>query len=202
MSFLSVQLEATAVVTPFLHELLETLQLGEQRGFLEDVGSAFEALTSEHITRASATRHKTAYKLGAKPTGYLERLAGAVESSPAAGGGGVRLRLQGEIFKRAFGEVQVTAQEAEMLTIPWHEEAYGRRAREFDNLFVYQSKRGQAFLARPAGKGRLDFMYLLKKSVTLPQDRGLLPPDAAYLAEAERVAAAWVEAQVMQLRQS
>lgn len=196
MSFLSVQLEATAALTPFLHELLQALQLGEQREFLEDVGDAFEALTSEHITRASATRHKTAARLGATPTGYLERLAGAVESSPAPGGGGVRMRLQGEIFKRAFDEVQVTAQEADMLTIPWHEEAYGRRAREFDNLFVYQSKRGQAFLARPAGKGRLDFLYLLKKSVTLPQDRGLLPSEAAYLAEAERIAQVYVETQV------
>ncbi|MGV3664271.1 MAG: hypothetical protein ACO1TE_29130 [Prosthecobacter sp.] len=198
MAFLSIQLEATARLTPYLVELLQSLDLSNQNEFFSDVADAFETITSLHITQASRTRHKTAYKLGATPTGYLERLAGTVEASPAPGR--VRMTVQGDIFKRAFGEVEVTAQQAEMLTIPWHAEAHGRRAREFDNLFVYQSKQGRSFLARPgASKGKLEFMYLLKKSVTLPQDRGLLPGDDAYLAEAERIAAAYVDAQLVKL---
>lgn len=198
MSLISLQLEYgrdTNIAT-----LLDELDFTSKTRFFDELADDFEMLTREHITRASATRHKTAARLGAPVTGYLEKLATGSESVRGQGSPGrVRLTLQGEIFKRAFSQVTVTAKQAKMLTIPWSAPAYGRRAGEFEDLFVFKSKRGAAFLARRIDKSKIEFLYLLKKSVILPQDRGLLPSDADFLAVVEKAAQRHVEAELARL---
>lgn len=198
MSLISLQLEYgrdTNIAT-----LLDELDFTSKTRFFDELADDFEMLIREHITRASATRHKTAARLGAPVTGYLEKLATGSESVRGQGSPGrVRLTLQGEIFKRAFSQVTVTAKQAKMLTIPWSAPAYGRRAREFEDLFVFKSKRGAAFLARRIDKSKIEFLYLLKKSVILPQDRGLLPSDADFLAVVEKAAQRYVEAELARL---
>lgn len=187
---LSLQLLVTDQAAPKLRELIRTLDPKEAAEFFDELAGEFEVLTREHITGASASRHKTAARLGANPTKYLERAAQTVEARGQRGR--VSLEVAGEIFKRAFGPVTVRAEQAKMLTLPWRAEAYGRRAGDFENLFIYKSGRGQVFLARRAGRA-IELMFLLKKSVLLPQDRGLLPSEEAYLAAAEKVAVAHVE---------
>lgn len=177
--------------TPMLSELLKEIDAEDQPKLMKLLADDFEILTRDHITKAAATRHKTASKLGASPTGYLEKRSQAVESEPEKQG--VLLKLQGDIFKRTFRPVTVTAVKAKMLTIPWRKEAYGRRASEFADLFPVRSKRGQAFLARRKDARTIEFLFLLKKSVTLPQDRGLLPSGAQYAARAEMVAKVFLE---------
>jgi hypothetical protein len=198
MSLLNVQLEYGRDTN--VAALLDQLDFTSKAAFFDDLADDFEILTREHITRASTTRHKTAARLGAPVTGYLEKLATSGESVRAQGSPGqVRITLQGEIFKRSFGAVTVTAKQASMLTIPWSAPAYGRRAREFSDLFVFKSKRGAAFLARRIDKSKIEFLYLLKKSVTLPQDRGLLPSEEDFLAVVEKAAKKYVDAEVERL---
>ncbi|MFZ2276295.1 MAG: hypothetical protein WAW39_00795 [Prosthecobacter sp.] len=198
MSAISIQLEYGGDSN--IATLLDSFDFTSQARFFDELADDFEILTREHIARAATTRHKTAARLGAPVTGYLEKLATGTESVRGQGSPGrVRLTLQGEIFKRAFGPVTVTATQAKMLTIPWSAAAYGKRAGEFSDLFVFKSKRGAAFLARRIDKSKIEFLFLLKKSVTLPQDRGLLPDDAAFLAVVEKAAQRYVEAELARL---
>lgn len=197
MSLLSVTITASQNTAPKLRALIDTLNPKENKAFFNDLADDFEILTSEHITRASRTRHTTATRLGAKPTGYLERAASTVEARGSKGL--VTLTIQGDIFKRAFGPVTVTAKRAKMLTIPWSAKALGRRAAEFPGLFVFTSKRGSVFLAQRINKSKIEFLFLLKKSVTLPQDRGLLPSDEDFLNAAEIAAQRHVDAVLARL---
>jgi hypothetical protein len=156
--------------------LSEEMNFAEKLEFADQVAGGIEELTRSHIATAAASRHTTAERLGATPTNYLLNKAASVEAIGAPGR--VLLTVSGEIFKRTFQPVTVTAVNAKMLTIPWSAESYGKRAGEFSNLFVYVSKKGdgQAFLAQRDGK-TMKFLFLLKRSVVLPQDRGLLPGD-------------------------
>ncbi len=155
--------------------------------FADKLAGKFEEQTREHIAQAAQSRHKTAEKLGANPSQYLLNKAASVEAIGAPGR--VLLSVSGEIFKRTFQPVTVTASAAKMLTIPWTAEAYGKRAGEFGKLFVYVSKHGDgaAFLARREG-GTMKFLFLLKRSVVLPQDRGLLPSEEDFFKTTEQTA--------------
>jgi hypothetical protein len=167
--------------------LREEMTFPEKLEFADQVAGGIEELTRSHIATAAATRHTTAQRLGATPTNYLLNKASSVEALGTPGS--VLLTVSGDIFKRTFQPVTVTAVNAKMLTIPWSAEAYGKRAGEFSNLFVYVSKKGdgQAFLAQRDGK-TMKFLFLLKRSVVLPQDRGLLPADEEIFKVVEQAA--------------
>ncbi len=165
--------DATPILAEMHRELTNRTELNKYIAVAAESGSRM------YLRKIAPTKHKTASKLGAAPTGYLTKRAELVESK------GNRDRavitFTGAIFKRVFGPVKVTARRKKMLTIPMRAEAYGRRAREFGKeLFVYRAKQGRAFLARSVGNGRLQLLYLLKRSVVLPQDRSLIPSDAEF----------------------
>jgi hypothetical protein len=154
----------------------EEMNWAQKGDFANRLATNVEQLTRDHIIKASQTRHTTAQRLGATPTQYLLNKASSVEAVGSPGR--VLLNVSGEIFKRTFQPVTVSAVNANMLTIPVAAESYGKRAGEFGKLFVYQSKggAGPAFLARKEG-GVMKFLFCLKRSVVLPQDRGLLPSE-------------------------
>ena len=167
--------------------LEEEMNFADKVEFADAAAANLEELTRAHIATASQTRHKTAEKLGANPTGYLLNKASSVEAIGAPGR--VLLSVSGEIFKRTFQPVKVSAVNAKMLTIPVAAESYGKRAGEFSNLFVFKSKTGKqsSFLARKVD-GKMQFLFLLKRSVVLPQDRGLLPSEAQVFQTVEQTA--------------
>lgn len=198
---LDITLEFTNRSAPKLTALMKALELGEQQEFFTSLSDDFEILTREHITKASRTRHKTASRLGAKQSGYLEKLATATEGVRGTGTlGRVAMTLQGDIFKRAFGPVTVKKKD-KWLTIPIAAESYSRRAREFSALFMITSKKGNRLLVQrdPDDKKKLKLLYTLKDSVTLPEDRGLLPSDKDYLSAVERAAGRFVKAQLAKI---
>lgn len=168
--------------TPVLQHLLKELE--DLTPLNEYIGNAAAEGTRLHIRSAAESRHETSAALGASPTGYLAKRAELV--SYTASSSGVELAITGAIFRRVFGPVTIKPVAGKMLTIPWRAEAYGRRAREFGDLFVYVSKRGKglAFLARREGK-TLQLYYLLKSMVVLQQDTGLLPTEEQYAQGAE-----------------
>lgn len=69
----------------------------------------------------------------------------------------------------------VNAKPGHALTIPLTDEAKRKRAADFPDLFIYRSPRGKAFLARQrtrsGGRGTLEMVYLLTRSVRLPATR-------------------------------
>jgi hypothetical protein len=173
---LGINIEVTDKATPILAELHR--ELTDRTGLHKYIGAAAEAGTRLHIRKAALARHATANKLGAKPTGYLTKRAELVEGRGNAKE--AEITVTGAIFKRTFGPVTVRPVAKKMLAIPMRAEAYGKRPGEFGDLFLFKSKQGRLFLARQAGEGKLHFLFLLKASVVLPQDRGLLPSDEQF----------------------
>lgn len=183
-----IQIKATDEATPILVELRS--ELTNRTELNKYIGASSEAGTRSYLRKIAPNKHATANKLGASPTGYLIKRAELVEGT--GNRDRAKITVTGAIFKRVFGPVTVTARKKKMLTIPWRAEAYGKRAGEFgDELFVYRSKQGRAFLARNVG-GIMQLLYLLKRSVTLPQDRSLLPSDEQFAQFAELAARAYL----------
>ena len=170
---LSITIQVSDKATPILAGL--NRELTDRTGLHQYIGAAAEAGTRLHIRKAAQARHATANRLGAKPTGYLTKRAELVEGRGNAKE--AEITVTGAIFKRTFGPVTVRPVAKKMLAIPMRAEAYGKRPGEFTDLFVFKSKQGRLFLARQAEPGKLHFLFLLKASVVLPQDRGLLPSD-------------------------
>lgn len=192
---LRITISNTDEATPVLNGLLRELK--DRTGLHKYIGATAEGQTRQYLREIAKTTHKTANKLKARPTGYLTKRAELVQ-----GGGDANqatITVTGAIFKRAFGPVTVRATAGKMLTIPMRAEAYGKRAGEFNDLFIFRSRQGRLFLARQAEPGKLHFLFLLKAVVTLPQDRELLPDDEAFTEWAEIAARAYLRKQMRDL---
>lgn len=77
---------------------------------------------------------------------------------------------------RAYHDIDIYPTKRQSLTIPLHQEAFGKKATDFENLFVVNTDRGKAFLARNNG-GSLEMMYLLTKHVHQKQNKSIMPTD-------------------------
>lgn len=157
-----------------------------------DLARESAAQTRRWIRTAAQTRHVTAQGLGAAPTQYLEKRARDVEARSDAKAADVLIK--GAIFARVFREVLVLPRRAKMLTIPVHKDAYGKRARDFQNLVAIRSKKtGQTYLVRRGRGKQVTPMFLLAKRALLPQDAGLLPTQKHYAKWSEAVARDWMQ---------
>jgi hypothetical protein len=164
---------------------------GERRaGLHAHIAARERELFREHLTLLAATRHRTADRLGASPTGFLAGAADSVEARSDAAAADILIGVPG--LGRAFADLHIRARNAGALTIPVHGDAYGRRAGEFDDLFIWRAKKedgdsgsSKAFLARKGPGDTLVLMYVLLKSVIIPQDRSLLPSDEEITLTAE-----------------
>ncbi|MES2597183.1 MAG: hypothetical protein V4662_17685 [Verrucomicrobiota bacterium] len=186
--------------SPFLKDLQASLKPNSaaSRQLRGGIAARLEKLTRNHILFASASRHKTAQRLGATPTGYLVRLAQSVETEVNPGANTpCRVYVYGEIFSRVDGPVKVRPRRKQWLAIPATRLAYGRRPHEIPGLrFMLMKKDKLAALVstvrggKPDAKGRkpVKIWYWLKKGVTLPQDQGLLPTAKHYADEMELAA--------------
>ena len=63
----------------------------------------------------------------------------------------------------------IEAKKAQYLTVPVHPAAKGKRAADFNDLFFYEAKSGEKFLARKKGKKGIEIIYWLTKSVNIPE---------------------------------
>lgn len=171
--------------TPFLAKLKRRLK--DRSGLHAALASDAAARTRRWIREAAQTRHVTAQALGATPTGYLGKRAREVEARHDAKNADVVIK--GAIFARVFRDVLVLPRRAKMLTIPVHKDAYGKRARDFQNLILRRSKKTGAYFLCRRGRGRsLVPLFMLAKRALLPQDAGLLPTSKHYARWAEAVA--------------
>ena len=159
-----------------------------KRGLNNYVSYDLAAMLRTHIRKASITRHKSAQRLGAQPTGHIEN---AAESTlPRATNAEAVVEINSPGFNRVDGPVTIRAKNWPYLTIPVNALSYGRRAATVRRLTG-------APLFRPVVKGgkkrigpfrnilaaninnTFTVLYCLKPSVVIPQDRGLLPETAA-----------------------
>lgn len=133
--------------------------------------------------KIASRQHRTAWSLGATPTNHLADAYQAVEGQSSASAA-VLVVPRNSRLRAAFGPYTLTPKSSKYLTIPTAPETYGRRAREFDDLFpVRVGPRKTLVLARDTGSG-LQTMYLLTDRADIPEDKTLLPFEE--LAEAAR----------------
>lgn len=167
------------------------------------MGNRAEAMTRDYLMTQAEVRHGTADDLGATPTGHLERAVETVRNTADAQGATVQITSPG--LSRAFRALTITPKGGrKYLTIPATAEAYGKRAGQFADLRLQFFGRGLLGLVKAEqsslagrkrsgydtekaaatpdaqGKRRGTVYYWLKKSVSIPQDRTLLPSDGLY----------------------
>lgn len=168
------------------------------REVLDSIGREVARKLALRFNRISKTRHKTALRLGAKPTGILR----FGESYPYVSSGGAEIKAKRRgassvvvdiigipFLSRAFGPVTVTPKRAHALTIPIHSQSYAKTADEMESegwtLFTigrrknrvwgYTMKSGSGILFGKRGrKGAIPLFRLARRAV-LPKDPRLLP---------------------------
>jgi len=165
------------------------------------MGGRVQNVTRDHLIRIANTRHATANRLGAAPSGHWGKAAEKVTRPEA-------LTISDDVgelvinhpgITRAFKDITIVPTGGrQFLTIPLIAAAYNRRARTIPGLFrptrkgaratgfkigadgrkvpIYPSDQKMRVLSRN-GQGGLVHYYALVRSVLQRQDRTLLPGD-------------------------
>lgn len=164
----------------------------------ELAGHALE-FTRGYLRRLN--RHKTAQRLGARPTNHYERSAMAIQGESDESGAILRIpRSTG--LGRAFGFVVIRPTGGrKFLTIPASAETYGRQAGEWpEDTFYFATvriSRGPMPVLMWAADGgnhkKGEVAFWLRRAVYQKQDPTLLPSDEAYLKLGEQVLVAHIE---------
>jgi hypothetical protein len=189
----SVEITVTGTAQRMLKKLGE--KLVNRAELHHDIAVRAENTVRDYLIRIAGTRHKTANRLGATPSGHLARAAESVTSESDASGATVSVTSPG--ITRAFKDITITpGQGKKYLTIPATAEAYNKRARAFNDLRLAFFKNGLLALVKDdpnRAKGeRPPVYYWLKKSVTQKQDRTLLPSDQLLQSAANAGAQDWL----------
>lgn len=113
---------------------------------------------------------------------FWRRMANSLQEPVLNGEGQVVLAMHRDIAQKRFGG-PILPKRARALTIPVHQDAYGRSARRLESflgtkLFIVKTKRGRkTFLAAKGGpRGGLRRYYLLRSSVNQEPWPDTFPP--------------------------
>ena len=165
----------------------------DRHNLFSAAANAVSNLVRKHVARESQMRHSSASRLGAQPTGHLEKGARAVTFAASPERGEVIIPIPGA--SRAFRDVTITPQGRSALTLPIDHRAYGRRAAEMESLgwklFMRRGKSARGILFGERD-GETVPLYVLKKRVTQRQDRSLLPSDPEIIRTASKAILDWV----------
>jgi hypothetical protein len=181
-----------------MRELTARLRGAGRREMIGAAGYEVQRLTTDHLRALAASRHTTAQRLGAAPSGHLAQAAekvpapGALTTIGTEGDAQAVLSIRHPGLSRAFKDVTIRPVAAKALTIPIHALAYNRRAGQIAGLFrignVLAIKDGTTVVP----------LYALVRSVTQKQDRSLLPSDEALQEAASRGARRYIAAALQQ----
>ena len=173
-------------VTPGLNKVRSATQ---RQRLYRIAGYAAAQVLKEHFYRLDRERPN---KLGGRRTHYYAGAGDSVHYTPVKQGVivtatqiGLRLHYQGGTVRPA---------RAKALTIPINPQAYGKRAREFDDLFIITTGTpGVAILAKKgSGRSFVIPLYLLLKSVTHQADPTILPPEREVILALDRHITRWI----------
>ncbi|MEO8204880.1 MAG: hypothetical protein ABI615_01775 [Chthoniobacterales bacterium] len=167
--------------TPRLASLIATLSGPGRSDLNRAAGAQLQVVTASHVAVLAATRHTTAERLGATPTNFFASAAEKVAQASAltADSSGATLTINHPGFIRAFRSVKIVPRTARSLAIPIHAISYGHRAAAlWDRLALFIPKGKRVICAKLGGV--ITPLYILCKSVTMKQDRSLLPSDEEF----------------------
>ena len=155
-----------------LRQLLARLSADARRHLHSVAGTAVQEAVRTHLLRYARSHHKTAYRLGARPTGVLSRAASAVgmQATPAA----AEISVAAPGIARALRPLHIRPKRRKSLTIPISAESYGRKVDELRAKFrIYRV--GRILLGKHQGDAAPTPLYALSRGVTIPMEPGLLP---------------------------
>jgi hypothetical protein len=146
------------------------------------------AVDAQQLTQAYVaghSRHKTAQKLGATPTGHHQRSAKRIEAASDNEAAIIRIPRDTGLGRAFSSAVIRPGTGRKYLTIPACAETYGKVVRDFPAgtfAFTIVGGRFAALMWKKAGGSHNAWTvaYWLRREVNQKQDRTLLPSDAAY----------------------
>lgn len=183
--------------SPVLQQAIRLLTGSERASLHRAAGVEVQELTARHLGVLAGSRHATAQKLGAAPSGHLAKAAekASAPSALASDATAAVLTINHPGLSRAFRTIRIAPVASRSLAIPVHAVAYGVRAAElWDRMKLFIPKGGRIIAATIGGV--LTPIYVLCKSVTQRQDRSLLPSDQQFQDAAVAGAKDWLRAQM------
>ena len=134
-------------------------------------------LVRNHLSRIAPRHHISAHRLGATPTGHIEKGARATHFTASSDSAEVIIPIAG--LSRAFRPLTITPRTANALTLPVSSHSYGKRVGDLraSGWNIFRPK-GHDILMGSLGDDEAVPLYVLKRRVQLKQDRSLLPSDA------------------------
>ncbi len=169
--------------TPLIKRIRETVKGSRLKTV---IGAAVRDLLSDHLFDKDRNEPN---KLGGRRTHYYGKAADAV-SFKALTDGVIVSASQVGLRQRLLGGT-ITPKRAQLLTIPVHPEAHGKRAGEFNDLSFIKTGggRGATAVLAKTGQGNIfEVFYVLVKSVTQQGDPTVLPEEREISSSAERAA--------------
>ena len=175
---ISINLERDEV-TPHLRKLLR--QAGTSGPLAKVLGRAGANELKRHFRQRNADSPN---RLGGRRTNFWSAVAASVNSPNFLPGRIVIPITHPAIAQKVHGGT-ITARKAKNLSLPIHPAAHGRSPRTFSGLQFAMTRTGTKLLGLRRNGG-IDWMYLLKPSVTQDRDPAALPPDRAVAAALEK----------------
>lgn len=184
MPFLTVTVETPENISKLSEKLL-----GNMESVYRNAGVRLARCIRNHMRLLASTRHDTANKLGATPTGHFKA---SDVLPPNATNADVSVTVTTPGISRAYHDIDIDPVNGQFLTIPLHADAYGLSAREYSErygkLFRINQKgsteKGKVLYTKDALNGKPIPMYALTAHVHQVRDPSLMPTNAKMTEEA------------------
>ena len=149
-----------------------------RRQLFSVAANAVRILVRNHLSRIAPRHHISAHRLGATPTGHIEKGARATHFTASSDSAEVIIPIAG--LSRAFRPLTITPRTANALTLPVSSHSYGKRVGELraNGWNIFRPKGKDTLWGKLQDEDDAVPLYVLKKRVQLKQDRSLLPSDA------------------------
>lgn len=149
------------------------------------MGTEVQITTAAHVGGMQRSPDSLLSKLGAPATNFYQHAAERIESPAALASdtNAATLTLNYPGAARAFRTITITPVNAKALAIPMDRIAVGRSPRDcWDELGLFIPK-GKDYIAMRQGT-QIKVLWLLRRKVTQPQNRALLPSGEQWQAAA------------------
>ena len=177
--------------TPQLDGIVKRLDPSARAELHREIAAEISETVRDHLRSYALSHHRTASRLGARPTGNLEDAK--IDARSDSSGATVTVAALG--IRRALGPLEIRPRDKSALTIPVAALAYGRTVADLRNkgIGVFRPK-GKNYLAyRENPKSQFStVLYVLAKRATLKHEPDLLPTRETLTANALEAARAYV----------
>ena len=161
-----------------LGKWLDLVKSEGHRQLFHAMADSVTELVRNHLSRIAPRHHISAHRLGATPTGHIEKGARATHFTASSDSAEVIIPIAG--ISRAFRPLTITPRTANALTLPVSSHSYGKRVGDLraSGWTIFRPKGKDTLWGKLQDEDDAVPLYVLKKRVQLKQDRSLLPSDA------------------------